>query len=92
FANHTACRLGKWYYEGEGVACYSRLPGYREMENPHMRFHQHGVEAIRLYREGQLQSAISELDKLETASLDVLRSLEQIAHSGEADVQMLCAH
>ncbi len=92
FANHTACRLGKWYYEGEGVACFSRLPGYREMENPHMRFHQHGVEAIRLYRDGQLLPAIAALDKLEAASLDVLRSLEQMAHSGESDVQLLCAH
>ncbi len=57
-----------------------------------MRFHQHGVEAIRLYREGQLLPAIAALDKLEAASLDVLRNLEQIAHSGESDAQLLCAH
>lgn len=29
FASHLECRLGKWYYEGEGHACYSRLAGYR---------------------------------------------------------------
>ncbi len=24
-ATHTACRLGKWYYEGEGRECFSKL-------------------------------------------------------------------
>jgi hypothetical protein len=33
-ATHTGCRLGKWYYEGEGQACFSKLPGYREIEPP----------------------------------------------------------
>ena len=28
-AVHTDCRLGKWYYEGEGRACFSRLAGYK---------------------------------------------------------------
>ena len=28
FASHTACRLGKWYYEGDGRHCFSQLPGY----------------------------------------------------------------
>ena len=92
FASHTNCRLGKWYYEGEGLSCFSRLPGYREVEAPHIRFHQQGVEAIRLYRDGQLMAAAAALERMETASMDVLRSLEQMAHSAESDTQLLCAH
>ncbi len=92
FDSHTACRLGKWYYEGEGVACYSRLPGYREMENPHMLVHKHGVEAIRLYREGQRDAAVKAVEKMESASMEVLKSLERMAHTGEVDTHVLCAH
>jgi predicted nucleic acid-binding Zn-ribbon protein len=92
FASHTACRLGKWYYEGEGRECYARLPGYREMENPHMLVHKHGVEAVRFYREGQMDAAVKALEKMEAASMDVLMTLEQMAGGGEADTHVLCAH
>ena len=92
FISHTACRLGKWYYEGEGVSCYSRLPGYREMENPHMLVHKLAVEAVQLYRGGHLDAAVKALEKMEEASMDVAKTLEQMAHSGEADTHVLCAH
>ena len=45
-ASHTACRLGKWYYEGEGQVCFSRLAGYREIEPPHIRVHNAGIAAL----------------------------------------------
>ncbi|MGQ9861815.1 MAG: CZB domain-containing protein [Thiobacillaceae bacterium] len=92
FVSHTACRLGKWYYEGEGRECYSRLPGYREMENPHMLVHEHGVMAVRSYREGKYDAAAQHLAQMEAASMDVHRHLEEMAHSGEVDTHVLCAH
>lgn len=92
FVSHTACRLGKWYYEGEGRECYSRLPGYREVENPHMLVHKHGAEAVRSYRQGRRDAAVQSLVQMETASMDVLKYLEQMAHSGEVDTHVLCAH
>ena len=92
FASHTACRLGKWYNEGEGRECYSRLPGYREMENPHMLVHKNGDEAVRAYREGIKDAAVQALAQMESASMDVLKHLEQMAHSGEVDTHVLCAH
>lgn len=92
FASHTACRLGKWYYEGEGRDCYAKLPGYREMEDPHMQVHKYGVEAIRLYREGQLEATVKAVEKMEAASMAVLENLERMAQAGEADTHLLCAH
>ena len=32
FSNHLSCRLGKWFYEGDGKHCFSLLPGYNEFE------------------------------------------------------------
>ena len=46
FSSHIACRLGKWYFEGEGRDCYAKLDGYAAVANPHQAFHQHGKEAV----------------------------------------------
>ncbi|WP_420856658.1 CZB domain-containing protein [Sulfuritortus calidifontis] len=90
FAVHTQCRLGKWYYEGDGKACFSRLPGYKEIESPHIAVHRHGVAAVRHFYDGDFDQCVAELDQMETASLDVLRNLEQMAASGMADPSALC--
>ena len=92
FASHTGCRLGNWYYEGEGKHCFSRLPGYREVEDPHVQVHRHGVEAVRMVKAGELERALAEIECMEAASLKVLDNLERIAASGEADTSVLCAH
>ena len=92
FSGHTVCRLGKWYYEGEGRACFSELPGYREVETPHIAVHHHGIEAVRAHREHDFAAVISAVEKMETASMGVLDSLEKMAASGEVNHDILCAH
>ncbi len=92
FASHTTCRLGKWYYEGEGQACFSRLPGYREIENPHMAVHGKGVEAVTRFRDGDFAGAVQAVEAMELASMQVLQNLEKMADSGESDPSILCVH
>jgi regulator of replication initiation timing len=91
FASHTHCRLGKWYYEGDGKSCFSRLPGYQAIETPHVAVHQHGVNAVRHFHAGELNAGLDELGKMEAASLRVLRNLETMAESGQNDPGVLCA-
>jgi hypothetical protein len=86
FASHQGCRLGKWYYEGEGHHCFSGLHGFREMEEPHQRFHNHGVAAVAHFYEGQYQLGLEEIAKMEKASFKVLESLETIAESGRESI------
>ncbi|HEX8986504.1 MAG TPA: methyl-accepting chemotaxis protein [Rhodocyclaceae bacterium] len=90
FASHMACRLGKWYYEGDGKECFSRLPGYRDVEPPHERVHQHGQNAVRLFRSGQFAEGLVEVGEMERASMEVLGHLETMAKSGEGDPSILC--
>jgi predicted nucleic acid-binding Zn-ribbon protein len=90
FASHTTCRLGKWYYEGDGKDCFSRLPGYKDVEPPHKRVHEFGRTAIRAYRTGDIASGLSQLAEMERASMDVLTQLERMAASGEDDPTVLC--
>ena len=91
FASHTGCRLGKWYYEGDGKHCFSKLHGYQEIESPHIAVHQHGVAAIRLNRAGDTQAGQVELGHMEEASMQVLRILEAMAMTGQRNPAILCA-
>jgi vacuolar-type H+-ATPase subunit I/STV1 len=90
FASHTACRLGKWYFEGEGKDCFSRLDGYTAIANPHQAFHQYGQEAVTEFRSGQALRGMEFVAKLEAASMEVLSGLERIARAGEGDSSLLC--
>jgi hypothetical protein len=90
FASHTGCRLGKWYYEGDGKACFSRLPGYTAVEPPHVRVHSHGKAAVQAYRSGSFAEGLAELGEMEGASMEVLNHLETMANSGESNPGILC--
>ncbi|OAI27342.1 MULTISPECIES: methyl-accepting chemotaxis protein [Methylomonas] len=90
FAEHTECRLGKWYYQGEGRACFSKLPGYSEIEQPHMTVHQAALKALTAHTAGDDQTMLASVGRMEQASLDVLSNLEKIAHSAEVDAGVLC--
>ncbi|MDP2144198.1 MAG: methyl-accepting chemotaxis protein [Gallionella sp.] len=90
FASHTSCRLGKWYFEGEGKNCFSRLDGYAAVATPHQAFHQHGREAVSEFRSGNALRGMDLVMKMENASMEVLSSLERIAEAGEGDSSLLC--
>ncbi|MCW8932016.1 MAG: CZB domain-containing protein [Gammaproteobacteria bacterium] len=92
FSDHSHCRLGKWYYEGDGKHCFSKLSGYKEVEAPHIKVHNSGLEALKAFKEGQIESAINSIRDMEKSSLDVIQNLEKIAKSGEADKSLLCTH
>lgn len=39
FVNHHNCRLGKWYYEGDGFENFNSTPSYKSLEKPHEVVH-----------------------------------------------------
>lgn len=39
FVDHHNCRLGKWYYEGEGKEFFSHSSHYKALEEPHSIVH-----------------------------------------------------
>lgn len=89
-ASHTECRLGKWYFEGEGKDCFSKLDGYAAIANPHQAFHQCGHEAVEKFHQGQALHGMALVSKLEAASMEVLSGLERLAIAGEGDNSLLC--
>ena len=91
FSSHTTCRLGKWYFEGEGRDCYSRLDGYQAVANPHQSFHQNGRAAAQAFHDGDPLRGMELVAKMEADSMAVLEALERIAVAGENDNSLLCA-
>ena len=88
FASHHECRLGKWYYEGEGQRCFSQLPGFREMEAPHKRVHDAAHRALHAHGEADSALMLEAVANMERASMDVIERLEQMALSAEGDAVM----
>lgn len=83
FASHTACRLGKWYYEGDGHGCFSSLPSYKDVESPHKDVHAYGKAAVANFLSGNLKEALVNAGHMEQASAQVLQHLENMAQEGE---------
>ena len=83
FASHASCRLGKWYYEGEGRRCHSHLPGFRELEAPHEAFHKVGIEALRHAEAGRFDDALAAIARMESLSLDVIGELDRMSDAAE---------
>jgi len=88
FSSHTACRLGKWYYEGEGKGLFASYSGYREIEAPHKAVHASGKAAVECYRSGDPLTGLGYITEMENASRQVLEDLEKLAASGESGVDL----
>jgi len=87
--NHTGCRLGRWYYEGEGADSFSHMPGYKEIEQPHQEMHHWGSMAIDSFHRNETESSLKALGEMEKASTMLIQQLERIAASGEMDPKLL---
>ncbi len=86
FASHKACRLGTWYYEGEGKNLFSKLDGYQAMEAPHQQVHQFGREAVAKLAAGDFSAGTALLTRMEEASMEVLGCLGRMATAGQNDL------
>ncbi len=60
-ADHTQCKLGKWYKSEDGqklVRHGGRIEElYRKLDEPHAKLHTTGIKAISLAREGKMDEA-----------------------------------
>ncbi|BDP32539.1 CZB domain-containing protein [Vibrio vulnificus] len=85
---HTDCRLGKWYFEGNGAKFYSHLSSFSRLNVPHQRVHESGRAALHEGHSGNFSNVISHLDAMEGASEQVIhlleRLLEEVIHDGPA--------
>ena len=87
--SQTECRLGKWYYQGEGKQWFSKLPGYREIESPHAAVHQMGIAALAARNSGEMASMLRDVAAMEQASQQVIDNLQRMSDSAAQDASLL---
>ena len=82
--SHKQCRLGKWYYEGEGAKEFSHTSAYAQIESPHAQVHQSVQEAVRLSEEDWKNSTdirqkiVSAMDNAEHESNKILQYIDDM--------------
>ncbi len=77
-ADHTSCRLGNWYFMGDGREKYSHLPSFASLDAPHERVHSSGLAAVDAAKIGDIKTAASHLATMEKASMDVANILDRL--------------
>ncbi|MBI6954061.1 CZB domain-containing protein [Pseudomonas sp. CCOS 191] len=89
FTDHTHCRLGKWYREGDGALHYAHLAGYKEIDAPHAAVHRCAFDAIDAHAGGDTAAMLKAVAEMESASLAVQEGLERVVASGEQSPSLL---
>ncbi|MCW8928707.1 MAG: CZB domain-containing protein [Gammaproteobacteria bacterium] len=87
FVDHHNCRLGKWYYEGEGKEFFSQSNHYQALEKPHSIVHNGTKDIFELITNEKLDySKLMQAVKLmEDSSQEVFDSLSEIAQDSQRD-------
>jgi len=82
FVDHHNCRLGKWYYEGEGKTFFSTSAHYSELERPHAMVHETTHQVFDLLGDERDYPALMKvLHVMEEHSMEVFRRLDLIKQS-----------
>ena len=82
WVDHHNCRLGKWYYEGEGHNLFSSSSSYNKIESPHATVHQSTQNVFDLLSEQDIDAnrIMDALKVMENASHEVFDYLDRVLH------------
>ncbi|HWU84041.1 MAG TPA: methyl-accepting chemotaxis protein [Rhodocyclaceae bacterium] len=83
--DETQCRLGQWYYQGEGQQAYARSQRFRDLEKPHREVHEYASLAVDRYHAGNYAAALQALAAMEQANLFVM---EEMTHLTTPDLAL----
>jgi len=84
------CRLGKWYYEGDGWQRFHAVPSFNAMEEPHCKVHVSAHKALELLQGNWEQSTeiqqriYGALEAMEAGSAGVMKIIDQMVEEKHA--------
>lgn len=77
--DHTQCRLGQWFYQGDGRDTYSNNEYFKRIEEPHRYVHACGINAVKAAAENDNAKANKYLAEMEQASKEVADLLDSLS-------------
>lgn len=80
FADHHSCRLGKWYFTGEGAEKYANYNAFKQLDAPHAQVHTYGLSALKAMQVGDMAQTVKDLSIMESASVEVVNLLTSLSH------------
>lgn len=81
---HHDCRLGQWYYEGEGREHFGNTPSFAAMEKPHAMVHNSAHRVLQkivtetTYEEAGHDEIIRHYEDMETSSDDIMSIIDRM--------------
>lgn len=76
--SETECRLGQWYYRGDGNGQYAGRMDFKAIEEPHRLVHVYAIEAVKAHYDGRPEDALRALEAMEANNLDVMARLRRL--------------
>lgn len=76
--SHSECRLGRWYFEGQGAKQYSHLASYGSLKTPHQRVHDAGRAALDAGGKRDMNRLVSQLESMESSSEQVVTVIDRL--------------
>ncbi|MEQ5391855.1 methyl-accepting chemotaxis protein [Proteus sp. fly-1013] len=77
---HTECRLGKWYYQGDGRK-FAGTEAFRRLDEPHKLVHECGRLALSANIKGDQEAVTQYIERMEQASVDVIKYVDVLLNS-----------
>jgi methyl-accepting chemotaxis protein len=88
FADHTQCRLGKWYEGGQGREIFGGTPSFTSLHEPHKQVHDNILEAIECVRTDtcatKSKNVMHYFEEAERASQQVIATLGKMLEEEKA--------
>lgn len=76
--SETECRLGQWYYRGDGNEQYAGRMDFRSIEEPHRLVHVYAIEAVKAHYDSRPEDALKALEAMEANNLDVMSRVRRL--------------
>ena len=88
YVDYHNCRLGRWYYEGDGREYFSEMPSFGALERPHARVHEGTKEAFEHLDPGSDPRKLSQsLALMEEGSKGVFSVLDRMLNERQESSQ-----
>ena len=88
FVSDNECRLGRWYFEGQGKEKFGKCPSYTKMAAPHKEVHESIQKAVKCVQEGTCaqhsENVMTYFENAEKASIKVMENLNNMLEEEKA--------
>lgn len=90
---HQNCRLGKWYFEGEGKKYFSSTQGYKNLDSYHATVHTEANSLAQALSEKTSEPSKNFIDQrvsnMENGSNGVMKSIDQMLEEKRDDINRI---